>query len=216
MRDTLMLLFTGSLLCGCLTAVDSVQSGDSTNSKPLPGNSSPTISGYPQPAVLFGDLYEFEPDAADPDGDSLNFQVRNMPTWANFSASTGLLFGQPTLGNVGVYKDIVISVSDGTASRSLPAFSITVSQSALGNVTLSWVAPTENTDSSPLLNLAGYKIYYGRNSGVYDHEIRIDNASITTYVVDYLVPNTYYFAATAVNSSGVESSFSGEIARTVD
>jgi hypothetical protein len=110
----------------------------------------------------------------------------------------------------------MISVSDGTASRSLPAFSITVNQTALGNVTLSWVAPTQNADGSPLMDLAGYKIYYGTNSRSYDHEIRIDNPGITTYVVDNLVPDTYFFAATSFNSSGVESAYSGEAVRTVN
>ena len=100
-------------------------------------------------------------------------------------------------------------------SASLPVFSITVSQTAEGVVTLSWVAPTENSDGSPLMDLAGYKIYLRKNSGSYDQEIQIDNPSITTYVVEQLSPATYYFAATAFNSSGVESSFSDEVTRTV-
>jgi hypothetical protein len=161
-------------------------------------------------------MYEFEPNAADADGDSLSFQVTNKPNWASFDASTGRLSGQPTLDNVGTYGDIVISVSDGIASSSLRAFSVTVSQTALGNVTLSWAAPTQNSDGSALMDLAGYKIYYGKSSGIYDHEIRIDSPSVTTYVVDNLVPDTYYFAATSFNTSGVESEFSGEAVRTVN
>jgi hypothetical protein len=35
-------------------------------------------------------------------------------------------------------------------------------------------------------------------------------------VVDELLPDTYYFAATAINSKGVESSYSSEIVRIVD
>jgi hypothetical protein len=52
-------------------------------------------------------MYEFEPNAADADGDSLSFQVTNKPNWASFDASTGRLSGQPTLENVGTYGDIV-------------------------------------------------------------------------------------------------------------
>jgi hypothetical protein len=129
---------------------------------------------------------------------------------------TGRLYGQPTLDNLGIYDGIVISVSDGSASRSLPEFAIAVTQTALGKVTLSWVAPTQNADGSPLLDLAGYKIHYGKSSGIYDHEISIDNPSITTYVVDNLVPDTYYFSATSFNTSGVESEYSGEAVRTVN
>ncbi|MBU2677795.1 MAG: hypothetical protein KJP16_11995 [Gammaproteobacteria bacterium] len=179
------------------------------------GNSSPTISGNPPPAIMFGESYEFKPNAADPDGDALSFQVTNKPNWASFEPATGRLSGQPTFGNIGAYSGIVITVSDGEATRSLPAFSITVSQTALGNVTLNWTAPLQNTDGTALLDLAGYTIYYGNDSRSYDHEIRIDNPGMTTYVVDFLVPDTYYFAATAFNSQGVESEWSGEAIRTV-
>ena len=67
------------------------------------------------------------------------------------------------------------------------------------------------------MDLSGYNIYVGTNSDTYDYmEIRLDNPGLTTYVVESLEPGTYYFAATAFNSSGVESSFSGEIVRTVN
>jgi hypothetical protein len=87
---------------------------------------------------------------------------------------------------------------------------------ALGMVTLSWQPPTENADGTPLLDLAGYTIYFGTMSQSYDNEIQLDNPGLTTYVVENLVPDTYYFAATAVNSSGIESTFSGEIAIAVN
>ena len=45
--------------------------------------------------------------------------------------------------------------------RSLPAFSITVTQVGLGSMSLSWTPPTQNTDGSALTDLAGYKLYYG-------------------------------------------------------
>lgn len=216
MRNTLLLMLAGSALCGCLSSEKSGFHDDNAASADPSGNSSPTIRGNPPPAILFSEMYDFEPNATDPDGDSLTFQVTNKPNWAIFEPSTGRLYGQPTLGNVGDYGGIVISVSDGQTSRSLPTFGITVSQTALGNVTLSWIAPTQNADGSPLTNLAGYKIHYGKNSGIYDHEIRIDSPGVTTYVVDNLVPHTYYFAATSVNSSGIESAYSGEAIRTVN
>ena len=216
MRNSLILLLAGSILCGCLG--DEETGIVRNNSDPVgpSGNSSPTISGNPQSAILIGDTYVFAPNASDPNGDSLTFQITNLPGWASFNTSTGRLTGQPTLGNVGTYSNIGISVSDGSASRSLPTFSITVSQVALGNVTLSWTAPTENTDGSALTDLAGYKIHYGKSSGNYDNEILINTAGTTTYFVDNLVPDTYFFAATSFNTSGVESSFSGEAVRSVN
>jgi len=205
-RNCLITVLGGFLLCGCL--------GEDGPSDPS-GNSSPIISGNPDQAILVDNMYDFEPSASDPDGDSLTFSITNKPTWANFDASTGRLWGQPTLGNTGTYADIVITVSDGSSSRSMSAFSVTVSQTALGSVTLSWGAPTENADGSPLTDLAGYKIFYGKSSGIYNNEIRIDNPGLTTYVVENLLPDTYYFAAKSFNSLGVDSEFSGEAVRTV-
>ena len=46
-------------------------------------------------------------------------------------------------------------------------FHVEVTQSALGSMTLSWTAPTENTDGSQLNDLAGYKLYYGTSAGNY-------------------------------------------------
>ncbi len=216
MRNNLIILLAGSILCGCLSDEGSSLMRDDTAASDPSGNSSPTINGNPPPAILVSEFYDFEPNAVDPDGDALTFSVANKPNWANFDSSTGRIYGQPTLGNVGTFANISISVSDGKASTSLRAFSVTVSQTALGNVTLSWVAPTQNSDGSALMDLAGYKIYYGKTSGIYDHEIRIDGGGTTTYVVDNLVPDTYYFAATSFNTSDIESAYSGEAVRTVN
>ena len=216
MRNVLIVLLAGSLLGGCLDSEESDFRGLDTTADDPSGNNSPTISGDPAPAVLFGKMYDFEPEATDPDGDALTFSIDGKPSWAIFEPSTGRLFGQPTQGDVGSYDGIVISVSDGSASQSLPEFSVSVSQAALGSVTLSWNAPTQNADGSPLVDLAGYKIYYGRISQTYDHEISIDGPGTTTYVVENLTPDTYFFAATSVNSAGIESDYSGEAVRTVN
>ena len=67
-----------------------------------------------------------------------------------------------------------------------------------------------------MLDWAGYKIRYCKNSGIYDHKISIDNPGMTIYGVDILVPDTYYLAATSFNSSGFESEYSGEAVRIVN
>ena len=86
-----------------------------------------------------------------------------------------------------------------------------------GSATLVWQPPTAYTDGSPLTDLAGYTIYVGTSSGNYEYrEIRLDNPGLTAYVVENLEPGTYYLAATAFNSSGIESAYSGEIVRIVN
>jgi hypothetical protein len=215
MRNIMLAIVAGPVLFGCLSQDESNFAGDNSGAATATGNSSPTIAGSPALATMFGEMYEFVPNASDADGDTLSFAVQNKPKWASFLSSTGKLYGQPTLADVGQYNGIVVSVSDSTSSVSLPAFGVAVTESALGTVTLSWVAPTQNSDGSPLMDLAGYKIFYRKNSGSYIEAAWLDNPSITTYVVEELSPATYHFAATSLNTSGVESSFSAEVTRTV-
>ncbi len=85
----------------------------------------------------------------------------------------------------------------------------------MGSVTLSWTPPTLNEDGSVLADLAAYKFYYGTASGSYSNSIRVDNPGLASYVVENLIPNTYFFVATAINGSGVESRFSNEAIKQV-
>jgi putative Ig domain-containing protein len=174
---------------------------------PPPGstNHAPTISGTPTASVNASAPYTFTPTAADADGDTLAFTVQNKPAWAAFNTTTGRLSGTPAAADVGTYSNIAITVSDGKTSTALSAFAIAVTTVATGRATLSWTAPTENTDGSTLSNLAGYRIRYGTSASALTQTIVIDNASVTTFVVENLSPATWYFAVTAVNSQGAES-----------
>jgi hypothetical protein len=199
-------LVFATLLTGCLTKEQS--GSELANNSTVAENSAPTISGNPQNTIIMGDRYSFMPNASDPDGDDLEFNVQNLPIWAVFDTVTGEVSGQPSTADVGVFDNVVISVSDGAASAALPAFSITVSQVALGSVALSWTPPTTNIDGSALTDLAGYRIYYGTSEGNYPNRVDIGTAGISTYIVENLVPQTYYFVITSLNVAGTESSFS--------
>ena len=89
-------------------------------------NSPPKISGVPASGVVAGQVYGFQPTASDPDGQLLRFAIANKPRWANFDQVTGRLSGTPDATEVGTYSGIAIAVSDGTASATLPVFTITV------------------------------------------------------------------------------------------
>ncbi|MBF0339878.1 MAG: tandem-95 repeat protein [Magnetococcales bacterium] len=91
-----------------------------------PVNDPPTISGVPSTGVAEGSPYAFTPTAADVDGDTLTFSIQNKPAWATFSTTTGALTGTPGFTNQGSYPNIMISVTDGKATVSLPSFSIVV------------------------------------------------------------------------------------------
>jgi len=172
------------------------------------GNNAPTISGNPMTAIDIGSAYAFTPVASDTDGDELAFSIKNQPPWADFDAVTGELSGQPGLDSIGTYASIEISVSDGDANSALPVFAISVDQVGTISTTLSWTPPTQNEDGSPLMDLAGYKIYWGTIRGQYTHSATIDNPGISSYMVENLTPGTYEFVGTSFNQAGVESAYS--------
>ncbi len=71
------------------------------------------------------------------------------------------------------------------------------------SVTISWLPNGEQ-------DLAGYKIYYGTQSGIYSNIIDVGN--VTSYEISNLADGTtYYFAVTAYDISGNESSYSEEV-----
>jgi hypothetical protein len=185
------------------------------NPPPSGGNSAPRITGAPSTTVLQGNAYSFAPSATDADGNALTFSIANAPAWATFNSSTGQLSGTPTAAQVGTYSNITISVSDGTATATLAAFNIQVVATATGSATLTWTPPTQNTDGSPLSNLAGYKVYWGTAQGSYSNSVTVSNPGLASYVVDQLTPATWYFTVTALNAAGLESAFSNVATKTI-
>jgi hypothetical protein len=115
---------------------------------PPPGNSLPVISGSPPTTVATGQVYSFTPSASDPDGQALTFSISAKPAWATFNTSNATLSGTPGNGTAGSYSNIQISVSDGSASAALPAFSITVTQ-ANRPPTISGTPPTSGREGIP-------------------------------------------------------------------
>ena len=184
---------------------------DFTVATPQTGNNNaPVISGSPLSSATIGNQYNFRPTASDADGDTLGFSIENKPSWASFDESTGRLFGTPETNDVGTYDSIVLSVSDGSSSASLPTFSIVVDALASGSANLSWTIPTERDDNTQLDNLAGFNIYYGQTSGDYGNKTEIPSPGLTTYRVENLSSGPWYFVITAFDENGLESNPSGE------
>jgi Putative Ig domain len=162
-----------------------------------------------------GSSYSFRPNASDADNDALRFSVVNKPAWAVFDASSGTLSGTPGAADAAVYSNIVISVSDGLASASLPAFSITVTEVSSGSVTLSWQPPTQNVDGTALTDLAGFRIYYGTSPTNLNQSVDIANPGLSRYVVENLSPATWYFAMKSYTAAATESDLSGVVSRLI-
>ncbi|MEX2495390.1 MAG: fibronectin type III domain-containing protein, partial [Woeseia sp.] len=105
---------------------------------------------------------------------------------------------------------ITVTASDADGDFSTDVLIVNRQSSDPDPVTLSWTAPTEREDGSALTSLAGYKLYYGRMSEIYDYEIEIDNPGLQTYVVENLEPGEWYFVVTALDAEGLESDHSNE------
>jgi hypothetical protein len=162
--------------------------------------------------------YSFTPTASDPDGDALTFTIANKPAWATFDAQTGALTGTPALAQAGSFVNVTIGVTDGKATVNLPSFSVEVTSGpAVANdktATLSWAAPTQRIDGTPLVNLSGYKVFVGQTPGNYPRVINIASASNTRYTVTGLSAGTWYFSVSAYDAAGLESDKSPEVSKT--
>ena len=103
----------------------------------------------------------------------------------------------------GSYRlDVTVISSDGSRAGSAGC-TFQVSAPVLTQATLEWDANTEP-------DLAGYKLYCGAASGSYDTVIDVGNS--TTYTLtDLPAGRTYYIAATAYNTAGLESGYSNEV-----
>ncbi len=126
----------------------------------------------------------------------------SVATISNATGSNGLATA------VGAGTTTITAVSGGVSAST----TLTVTATT-GSATLSWNAPTTNTDGTTLTDLAGYKVYYGTSSGNYSTVINVGN--VTTYAISNLAPGTYYFAVTAYDSTGAESSYSNQGSKTI-
>ena len=175
----------------------------------------PTISGQPPTSVNVGATYTFTPTAADSANRALTFSIQNAPSWSTFNTSTGQVSGTPSAAYAGTYSSIVISVSDGTASASLAAFSIAVNQISNGSATVNWTPPTSNSDGSVLTNLAGYRIHYGTASNSLTQSVQVANVGLTSYTLTNLTGGAWYFGVSAYTSGGQESALSNVVSKQI-
>ena len=132
---------------------------------------------------------------------------------ATSTTGTGTTGSSPqTSADAGTSTSGSSTTSGSTTSGSTPPTTPVAGTS----VTLGWVAPTENNNGSPITDLAGYKIHYGVTSQDYTKVVAVSNPSLSRYVLDSLESGTYFFAITAYNSKGIESTLSGEISATLN
>lgn len=90
---------------------------------------------------------------------------------------------------------------------SLLAFFIVLAHARGGSIVLNWT-------SSVSSGVAGYNVYFGTTAGNYPYKLNVGNADTIT-ISNLAEGATYYFAATAYDSHGNESSLSAPTSITV-
>jgi parallel beta-helix repeat protein len=77
-------------------------------------NDPPVIITTAIPNATEGIMYLATIQAEDADGDALTFSFDSAPSFLSIDTKTGMLYGMPTNGEVGIHQ-IVVNVSDGTS-----------------------------------------------------------------------------------------------------
>ncbi|MCU0977237.1 MAG: putative Ig domain-containing protein [Steroidobacteraceae bacterium] len=218
-RATLVVLM-GTWLAACGSGAPTqvnAEPGSGTGSPPtLPQTQDqpPTISLPTDSQVLVGREVVVMPVARDPEGKVLTFSIENKPAWMQFSSSTGELRGTPAPVNLGTYRDVRVTVSDGKSQASAVT-TVVVVASADGRATLSWAAPVQRTDGSPLTDLAGFRIYFGNSRNDLPYVIEIKDPGARSWVVEDLTRGAWFFAATAFDRAGAESDRSNVASKSI-
>jgi hypothetical protein len=91
----------------------------------------------------------------------------------------------------------------GTASQSATV-TVAAAPPTTGEATLSWSAPTTNTNGTPVVPLAGYHVYYGNTASTLTKSIAVSGANTTSAEISGLAAGTWFFAVAADASDGTE------------
>lgn len=116
-------------------------------------------------------------------------------TWTGSKPATGSL----TLAAVGVST----------------TYALVCNWPGITKVALAWTAPTSNTDGTPLTDLAGFRVMYGKGnseSGL-DSSVYTESPTVTSWTSPDLAPGTWYFGVKAYNALGLESALSNIVSK---
>ena len=89
---------------------------------------------------------------------------------------------------------------------------------SIAALSLTWAAPSEREDNTglSLSEIAGYRIYYGTETGNYQNQFEVNDGSAEhAQIVNVPPSGAYYLVMTTIDTEGRESSYSSELVITV-
>ena len=155
---------------------------------------------------------------ANPTGGTLTWSMTEPAAWLALNITSGTITTETDQVSAsvsvqglaaGTYSTSITVTASGAANspQQIPA-TLTLSQPTpvtTGSAGLSWTANTET-------DLAGYKVYIGTQSGLYDPPITL--GATTTYTATNLPSGkTYYFCVSAFDNASNESPCSAEVSK---
>ena len=120
------------LLSICLFLFSIVLIGCSSTIPPATENDPPVITSEPITSAEVNQLYSYDIEATDADGDTLTYSLTTKPSGMTINLSTGLISWTPT--STGAY-DVSVIVSDGDQTD-VQSFTIHINQSTIYNLKL--------------------------------------------------------------------------------
>jgi hypothetical protein len=104
------------------------------------------------------------------------------------------------------------SVTNLTANAS---YTLTCSRAVRSSASLSWTAPTRNTDGTALTNLSGYRLHYGTVATDLVQTLQIASPTTTSHTMTNLAEGTWHFGVRALAASGAESVMSNVVSKVI-
>jgi len=147
-------------------------------------------------------------------GENLAYQWRKDGQPILGASLSVLVIASVSESDHGVY-DVVVSNSE-SSETSLSAL-LTVLNNMTSSVALTWEVPLQREDGTDLevYEIDGYVVAYGTDANNLDSAVSVSGGWETSFVVEDLPANTYYFAIATVDSKGIQGAYSGVIEQSV-
>jgi Fibronectin type III domain len=116
--------------------------------------------------------------------------------------------GKATTGSLTGTTSFILDCFNASGAKTSVKTTVTVTgavSATTGTASLSWNAPTTNTNGTPVTPLSGYTIYYGTSEGSMTRTLTLSGSSTTSCEISGLSEGTWYFAIAANATDGTSS-----------